>query len=60
MQGTTEEVRSGVSADQAAHQHGVPTSALKDQLSGWILYVAKPGPHLYLGPDEEKELSEYR
>jgi len=60
MQGTTEEVRSGVSPNQAAHQHGVPPSTLKDQLSGWILHVAKPGPHLCLGPDEEKELSEYR
>ena len=46
-------------ASHAAHQHGVPPSTLKDQLSSWVLHGAKPGPHPYLEPNEEKELSEY-
>ena len=50
---------SRVSANQAARQYGVPPSTLKDQLSGWVLHGAKPGPRPYLGTYEEKELSEY-
>ena len=49
---------SGVSANQAARQYGVPPT-LKHRLSGWILHGAKPGPRPYLGTYEEKELSEY-
>ena len=48
-----------VSANQAARQHGVPPSTLKDCLSGRVLHGAKPGPRPYMGPSEEKELSEY-
>ena len=44
-----ETARSGlVSANQAARQHGVPPSTLKDRLSGWIPNGSKPGPRPYM------------
>ena len=59
MLSAIETAMSGVSANQTARQHGVPPSILKDRLSGQVLHEAKPGPRPYLGPNEEKELSEY-
>ena len=59
MLSAIETAMSGVSANQATHQHGVPPSTLNNRLSGWVLHRAKPGPRPYLGPNEEKELSEY-
>ena len=49
----------GVSANEAARQHGVSPSTLKDRLSGRVLNGSKPGPRPYLKPSEESELSEY-
>ena len=57
MLSAIETAMSGVSANQATRQHGVPPSTLKDRLSGHVLHGAKPGPRPYLGPNEEKELS---
>ena len=59
MLSAIETAMSGVSANQATRQHGVPPSTLKDRLSGRVLHGAKPGPRPHLGPNEEKELSEY-
>ena len=53
-----ETAMSGGSANQAARQHGVPPSTLKDRLNGWVLHGAKPGPRPYLRHNEEKELNE--
>ena len=54
MLSAIETAMSGVSANQAARQYGVPPSTLKDRLSGQVLHGAKPGPRPYLGPNEEK------
>ena len=54
MLSAIETAMSGVLANQAARQHGVPPSTLKDRLSGRVLHGAKPCPHPYLGPNEEK------
>ena len=59
MLSAIETARAGVSANEAARQHGVPPSTLKDRLSGRVLHGSKPGPHPYLKPSEESELSDY-
>ena len=53
--------RSGSSSsiNQAAKDHGVPASTLKDRLSGRVIHGSKPGPPPYLTPDEESALESY-
>lgn len=50
---------SGISINQAAREHGIPPTTLKDRLSGRVVDGTKPGPIPYLSKDEEVELEEY-
>ena len=45
--------------NEAALQHGVPPTTLKDRLSGRVQHGTKPGPLPYLNEAEEKELSSF-
>ena len=55
-----ESVEKGLSGvNQAALQHGVPKTSLKNRLSGRVVHGTKPGPRPYLDKNEEKELSEF-
>ena len=44
----------GVSRNKAAVMHGVPSSTLKDHLSGRVIHGSKPGPKPYLNVDEDR------
>ena len=45
--------------NQAAREHGIPTTTLKDRVSGRVLHGTKSGPVLYLTKDEENGLESY-
>ena len=45
--------------NQAAREHGVPKTTLKDRISGWVTHRAKPGPKPYLTSSEEDEFSSF-
>jgi len=45
--------------NEAAKQHGVPPTTLKDRLSGRVQHGSKPGPRPYLDEHEEKALSSF-
>jgi len=45
--------------NEAAKQHGVPPTTLKDRLSGRVQHGTKPGPRPYLDEHEEKVLSSF-
>ena len=49
-------VESGGAINQAAREHGVPGSTLKDQLSGKVQHGKKTGLQSYLTNLEEREL----
>ncbi len=51
--------KDGVGVNAAAAQLGVPTTTLRDQLSGRVVHGNNPGPAPYLLPTEESELVEY-
>ena len=48
-----------ISISAAARDHGVPSTTLKDRLSGRLLHGTKPGPVSYLSCSEEKNLVAY-
>ena len=52
-------VKDGGGVNRAAHDHGVPSSTLKDRLSGKVVHGTKPGPKPYLNSTEEKELGTF-
>jgi len=45
--------------NEAAKQHGIPPTTLKDRLSGRVQHGTKPGPPPYLDEHEEKVLSSF-
>jgi len=49
----------GISINQAAREHGIPPTTLKDRISGRVLHGTKPGPRPYLSDTEEAELESY-
>jgi len=61
MTAAMEAVQDGTakSINQAARQHGVPASTLKDRLSGRVIHGTKPGLVPYLSSKEEDELAVY-
>ena len=61
MTAAIEAYRSGFSPsiNQAARDHGVPPTTLKDRISGRVLRGSKPGPTPYLSEEEESELQKY-
>ena len=52
-------VEDGSPVNQAARDHGVPKTTLRDRLSGRITHGSKPGPKPYLTSSEELELSSF-
>ena len=50
-------VETGSLINQAALDHGVPHTTLKDRLSGRVKHGDKPGPKQYLNSEEETELA---
>ena len=60
MTAAMEAVQDGTatSINQAAQQHDVPASTLKDR-SGRVIHGTKPGPVPYLSSKEEDELAVY-
>ena len=61
MAAAMEAVQEGTAAsiNQAAREHGVPASTLKDRISGRVVHGTKPGPVPYLNSKEEDELAAY-
>ena len=60
MQATMKSVQDGISGvNQAATDHGVPKTTLKDRLSGHVTHGINPGPRPYLNKTEESELSQF-
>jgi len=60
MKKALDAVKSGKSGvNQAARDHGVPPTTLKDRLSGRVKENTKPGASRYLNDMEEKELSTF-
>jgi len=43
--------------NEAARVHGIPTTVLKDRVSGRVTHGNKPGPKQCFDKEEEKELS---
>ena len=52
-------VETGSLINQAALDHGVPPTTLKDRLSGRVKHSDKPGPKQYLNSEEETELATF-
>ena len=52
-------VEDGSPINQAAREHGVPKTTLRDRLSGRVTHGSKPGPKPYLTGSEELELSSF-
>ena len=52
-------VEDGLPINQAAREHGVPKTTLRDRLSGRVVHGSKPGPKPYLTGSEEIELSNF-
>ena len=59
MLAAIEAVENGCGVNQAAKEHGVPKSTLKDRLSGRVVHGTNPGPRPYLNKQEEDELADY-
>ena len=59
MLAAIEAVENGCGPNQAAKEHGVPKSTLKDRLSGRVVHGTNPGPRPYLNKEEENELADY-
>ena len=60
MQAAMKSVQDGISGvNQAATDHGVPKTTLKDRLSGRVTHGINPGPRPYLNKTEESELSQF-
>ena len=56
MESAMKAVQAGSGINQAARDHGVPCSTLKDRISGKVELGRKPGPQSYLSKVEEHEL----
>ena len=55
-----EAVKSGyMGVNQAAREHGIPRTTLKDRLSGRVKHGKKTGPMPYLPSQEEDELATF-
>ena len=52
-------VEDGMSVAKAARKHKVPTTTLKDRVSGNVVHGVRPGPEPYLNHDEEAKLANY-
>ena len=59
MLAAIEAVENGCGTNQAAKEHGVTKSTLKDRLSGRVVHGTNPGPRPYLSKREEDELADY-
>ena len=59
MTGAIEAVKGGMGVNHAAKEFGVPTTTLRDRLSGPVTHGTNPGPKPYLSSQEEGELTEY-
>ena len=59
MTGAIEAVKGGMGVNRAAKEFGVPTTMLRDRLSGRVTHGTNPGPKPYLSSQEEGELTEY-
>lgn len=59
MEAAMKAVESGSGINQAARDHGVPKSTLKDRISGKVQHGQKPGPKTYLTNSEERELGTF-
>ena len=52
-------VEEGHPINQAARDHGIPKTTLKDRISGRVTHGSNPGPKQYLTSSEEKELGDF-
>ena len=52
-------VETGSLINQAALDHGMPPTTLKDRLSGRVKHGDKPGPKQYLNSEGETELATF-
>ena len=52
-------VEDGSPINQAAREHGVPKTTLRDRLSGRVVHGSNPGPNPQLTSSEELELSSF-
>ena len=52
-------VKNGMYIKEAAEQHGVPTTTLRDRINGRVIHGNNPGPRPYLSMSEERELSTF-
>ena len=52
-------VKNGMSLKRAVEMYGVPSSALRDHISGKVIHGTRPGPRPYLSGEEEKELGTF-
>ncbi len=60
MLAAIEAVRKGdISINKAALLHGIPSTTLKDRLSGRVAHGTKPGPRQYLDHEEERALANH-
>ena len=60
MEKALKKVESGeTSINQAAKDHGVPRTTLKDRVSGRVEHRTNPGPRRYLNETEEREFADF-
>ena len=52
-------IEDGGSVRDAARNHGIPYSTLKDRTSGHVEHGTKPGPKPYLNVEEEGEFGQF-
>ena len=52
-------VQEGQPVNQAACEHGIPKTTLKDRISGRVTHGSNPGPKPYLSAVEENELTDF-
>ena len=52
-------MKDGLPINQAAWDHGVPKTTLRDRLSGRVIHGSKPGPKPYLSSSDELEMSSF-
>jgi len=59
MEAAMDAVQHGSGINEAARSHGVPSSTLKNRISGRVQHGTKPGPRSYLNNFEEQELGAF-
>ena len=52
-------VKDGMCVKEAAEQHGVPITTLRDRINGRVIHGNNPGPRPYLSMSEETKLSTF-